>query len=216
MRQDAERKQYTHFESYTRAAMRIKKKTDRCDFYDSIGNYALYGIEPDLDSLPDSVAMAFELIKPTLDSSKRKSENGKKGGKNNKQTESKTEANDKQTESEKEIEEDKDKDKDKEIENECYIHNAPRGGAKRNFSPPSVEDVRAYCLERHNGINPEAFVSFYDSKGWMIGKNKMKDWKAAVRTWETNRRDKTNNTEKPVTNNPFLRRLMELENNEQS
>jgi hypothetical protein len=47
-----------------------------------------------------------------------------------------------------------------------------------------VEEVRAYCTERGNSVDPEAFVDFYASKGWMIGKNKMKDWKAAVRTWE--------------------------------
>ncbi len=71
---------------------------------------------------------------------------------------------------------------------------------KRNnnstFVKPTVEEVRAYCLERGNGVDPEAFVSFYDSKGWMIGKNKMKDWKAAVRTWERSRK-KDNKPDKP-------------------
>lgn len=59
-------------------------------------------------------------------------------------------------------------------------------GAKprRNFVAPSVEEVSAYCKERNNGIDPQSFIDFYDSKGWMIGKNHMKDWKAAVRTWE--------------------------------
>lgn len=52
------------------------------------------------------------------------------------------------------------------------------------FNPPTVEEVRAYCTERGNSVAPEAFIDFYESKGWMIGKNKMKDWKAAVRTWE--------------------------------
>lgn len=52
------------------------------------------------------------------------------------------------------------------------------------FIPPTVEEVRAYCIERGNGVDPERFVDYYTSKGWMIGKNKMKDWKAAVRTWE--------------------------------
>ena len=52
------------------------------------------------------------------------------------------------------------------------------------FKPPTVDEVKAYCRERNNSIDAEAFVSFYESKGWMIGKNKMKDWKAAVRTWE--------------------------------
>lgn len=53
-----------------------------------------------------------------------------------------------------------------------------------SFEKPTTEQVAAYCQERSNGIDAEAFVSFYQSKGWMIGKNKMKDWKAAVHTWE--------------------------------
>lgn len=61
-----------------------------------------------------------------------------------------------------------------------------RDKAKR-FVKPSVEDVKAYCEERRNGINAEDFVNFYESKGWVVGKSPMKDWKAAVRTWETKR-----------------------------
>lgn len=59
----------------------------------------------------------------------------------------------------------------------------------RSFTPPTVEEVAAYCKERSNGIDAEAFVDFYSAKGWMIGKNKMKDWKSAVRTWERNRKE---------------------------
>lgn len=55
------------------------------------------------------------------------------------------------------------------------------------FVPPTVEEVREYCQERNNRIDPDSFVNFYESKGWLIGKNRMKDWKAAVRTWEKNR-----------------------------
>lgn len=58
-----------------------------------------------------------------------------------------------------------------------------------NFVPPTLEEVTAYCQERNNEINPQTFIDFYQSKGWFIGKNKMKDWKAAVRTWERNRKD---------------------------
>lgn len=54
------------------------------------------------------------------------------------------------------------------------------------FTPPSVDDVRTYCEERSNNIDAEQFIDYYESKGWMIGKNKMRDWKAAVRTWERN------------------------------
>ena len=55
---------------------------------------------------------------------------------------------------------------------------------KKKFIKPSVEEVRAYCQERNNGVDPETFVDFYESKGWKVGNNPMKDWKAAVRTWE--------------------------------
>lgn len=52
------------------------------------------------------------------------------------------------------------------------------------FIPPSADEVAAYCLERKNGVDPERFVDFYAAKGWKVGNQPMKDWKAAVRTWE--------------------------------
>lgn len=55
---------------------------------------------------------------------------------------------------------------------------------RKRFSPPSVEEVREYCLERENTIDPEAFVAFYASKGWKVGSQSMKSWKDAVITWE--------------------------------
>ena len=58
----------------------------------------------------------------------------------------------------------------------------------KRFCKPSLQEVEEYCKERNNGINAQKFISFYDAKGWMIGKNKMVDWKGAVRTWE--QRDK--------------------------
>lgn len=52
------------------------------------------------------------------------------------------------------------------------------------FTPPTLEEVSDYCQERNNGVDPQKFIDFYESKGWMVGKNRMKDWKASVRTWE--------------------------------
>ena len=52
------------------------------------------------------------------------------------------------------------------------------------FIPPTLEEVISYCKERNNSVDPQKWYDFYSAKGWMIGKNKMKDWKAAVRTWE--------------------------------
>ena len=54
------------------------------------------------------------------------------------------------------------------------------------FKPPTIQEVRDYCEQRGNSIDAEYFVDFYTSKNWMVGKNKMKDWKACVRTWERN------------------------------
>lgn len=62
---------------------------------------------------------------------------------------------------------------------------APQQESKaKRFTRPSVEEVRAYCEERGNGVSAEAFVDFYESKGWKVGNSPMKDWRAAVRTWE--------------------------------
>jgi hypothetical protein len=57
---------------------------------------------------------------------------------------------------------------------------------RKRFVPPTLDEVKAYCLERKNNVDAERFIDYYSSNGWLVGKNKMKDWKAAVRTWEKN------------------------------
>ena len=89
------------------------------------------------------------------------SESGRKGGL------SKAKATLKQGSSIKEIE------IDKEIEVEV----------KGKFKRPSIQEINAYCLEKNLQLDAERFVNYYDSNGWSVGKNKMKDWKAAVRNW---------------------------------
>ena len=69
---------------------------------------------------------------------------------------------------------------------------------RHRFSPPSVDDVRAYCAENGYGIDPERFVDFYKSNGWMVGKNHMKDWKAAVRSWERKENPNGKTESKPI------------------
>lgn len=66
----------------------------------------------------------------------------------------------------------------------------------RVFVEPKIEEIVNYCIERNNKVDPEAFLNFYESKGWMVGKNKMKDWKAAIRTWEKNGYGNSNTTGK--------------------
>ena len=61
----------------------------------------------------------------------------------------------------------------------------------QKFTPPTVDEVKAYCTERRNKVDAEKWHDFYTAKNWMIGKNKMKDWKAAVRTWENTEKQKS-------------------------
>ena len=65
--------------------------------------------------------------------------------------------------------------------------------SEKRFIPPSVEEIKAYCEERQNNVDAERFHAYYSSNGWRVGKNKMKDWRAAVRTWERNGIDKNKN-----------------------
>ena len=169
-----EREQFTFYQSFAKAISRIKSKAARCDAYDVIVNYALYGIEPELDKVSDSAAMAFDLIKPNLDASRRKAENGKAGGQR-KQTESKPQANGKQTASKKENEKEKEKEgkKEKEKENECY---------------PTREEVRAYAKSRNSSVDPDRFYDYFTadpSRPWVDGKGQpVKNWKQKFITWE--------------------------------
>lgn len=74
---------------------------------------------------------------------------------------------------------------------------------RHTFSPPSVEEVRAYCTEKGYGIDPERFVDYYTSNGWMVGKSKMRNWKAAVRNW--NKREEPKNEPRKIESQPTFR-----------
>ena len=113
-----QRGQFTFYASIFESAKRIRNKAARADFYDAVCDYALNGIEPNLDKLSDAAAIGFISAKPNLDASRKKAKSGKAGG-SSKQTVSKPQANGKQTASEKENE--KEVEIENEIENECYI-----------------------------------------------------------------------------------------------
>ena len=88
----------------------------------------------------------------------------------------------------------------------CPDNRATKSPVSKKSRIPTVQDVADYCLERHNGIDPEEFYDFYEANGWIQGKGKpIQDWKAAVRTWE--RRDKqgnTRNSRQGRKGNPFM------------
>ena len=103
----------------------------------------------------------------------------------------------------KEKEKDEDKDEDKDI----YIAPAPR--AHIYIRPPSLEEVESYCQERGNQVDPHYFHSYYESNGWKVGKNPMKDWKAAVRSWESNGMGERVSHQEPTVSDNF-RKAMEI------
>lgn len=75
------------------------------------------------------------------------------------------------------------------------------------FVPPTLGEVQSYCWERHNNVDAQKFIDHYSSNGWKVGRNPMKDWKAAVRTWERSQYDKPKFNE--YFENPFTKILKE-------
>ena len=82
------------------------------------------------------------------------------------------------------------------IDKNSIDKNSIKERTTKKFSKPTIEEVQNYCQERNNGINAEAFYDFYESKDWYVGKNKMKDWKACVRTWEKRENKNINSKDK--------------------
>ena len=115
-------------------------------------------------------------------------ENGSKGGK-------RTQAN--ATERKRTEAKSSETDKIKDIRNKTIRKTDSNESVKR-FQPPTVEEVRSYCTERGNNVDPQTFVDFYEAKGWMVGSNHMKDWRACVRTWEKNRVDRGRGKQNPA------------------
>lgn len=192
---------YYFYQSYHEALKGIKPAT-RYIIREAIDNFMFEDKEPVFkDLLARSI---WSLMLPTLKNSKVKYNNGKSRGRteanqeqNPKQTESKSEAKRKQNGSKTEahtefcpsISISKEKEKGKGNKEKKDKEKTPAGAlsAKASslslFIKPTVDDVRAYCEENGYKINPNEFVDFYESKGWLVGKVPMKDWRAAVRTW---------------------------------
>lgn len=155
------------------------------------------------DDMPIGAAIAWDFILPMLEAasesyentSEQRSEAGKKGAAARWAKNSEAIANDSDdmandgkamANDSKAMANDgyKEKDKDKDIKEKVLSNDSTKKKTAKRFVPPTIDEVRAYCSERHNTVNADAFIAFYESNGWKVGKNSMKDWKAAVRTWE--------------------------------
>lgn len=159
-----------------------------------------YFVSGEVPALGQLELVAFSSIKSSMDEAfadyERDVENGKKGGrpKRNGNKKPPVMEADLPHPPRTEAEADAEADADAEAEAEAEAETDKEGGmadkppAPARFSPPGVEEVRQYCQERNYCVDPERFVNYYESIGWMVGKNRMKNWKAALRNW--NRKEK--------------------------
>ena len=158
-------------------ALRPLPDAERLILYDAVLDFVFEGKES--EDLPPLLNAIFQLIRPNIEASLRRYansvENGRKGGrppKNPAETQPKPDEN-------------LEKDLDREKESDLDISHADKPPARtKKFQPPTIAEVREYCVERRNGIDPERFINFYEARGWRSGRTSLKDWRAAVRTWE--------------------------------
>lgn len=176
------RKQFTWYRSYYDALKEIPAEEFRAIVL-AVCAYALDGEEPELSGVARAI---FTLIRPTLEVGRSKAENRSRAEQTSlsaEQTDNKRKQTDnkpEQTRKEKE----KEKEREKESENDSYCSPPPPSDPKR-FVPPTLAEVQSYVAERQSPVDPQGFIDFYASKGWMVGKTPMKDWKAACRNAET-------------------------------
>lgn len=162
----------------------------------AIFSYAMEDIEPDIDGFGASL---FEMARPVIDSNNKKYADGKKGGRppkkdslekeksvvseneNHRLSKEKPKEKEKDKEKVKEKVKEKDKVNDKEKEKENV--KGVVGEKRKRFTPPTPEEVMDYAFEKGLSIDAEKFCDYYESNGWKVGRNPMKDWRAAVRNW---------------------------------
>lgn len=191
-----ERKQFTWYRSYYDALKELPAEEFR-DIVLAVCAYALDGEEAELSGVARAI---FTLIRPTLEVGRSKAENRSRAeqtplsaeqtGNRPEQTKNKPEQTQnkrKQTDNKPEQtrkEKEKEKEREKESENDSYCSPPPPSASKR-FVPPTLAEVQSYVAQRQSPVDPQGFIDFYASKGWMVGKTPMKDWKAACRNAET-------------------------------
>ena len=161
--------------------------------------YALDGTEPQMKS---SERALWTVARQNIDREaaayeskvEARREAGRKSGKVRREQNEQKGTNLNKTNQDKDKEKEKDNDNDKDNERESRGAAPPvtpaAAVAARAHTIPSLSEVESYCRERGNQVNPQRFMDFYTANGWRVGKNPMKDWKAAVRSWESNGMDR--------------------------
>ena len=175
------------YRDWWEAIQQIPKASDRAALYNAIMTYYFTGEEVSLTGEP---LRSFTFVKKIISTNAAKKAGGERGGRPKAETygyenaiKNKTYGYENRdyfkTEDENHLNKQEIKNKKQDIKKESV-----KEKSAMRFVPPTVEEVRAYCNERGSGVDAERFVDFYASKGWVVGKTKMRDWKAAVRGWD--------------------------------
>ena len=187
------RDSFTFYRSFAEGLKEVDDATFR-RLVESIMSYALNDEEPELSGLEKTAFLAW---KANIDASNKRKDNGKLGGR---PTSEKPLVMDDETigyeDENHRLEDEKPNKKEKENKKENKNVNENEKKKDKRFAPPSLTEVKAYCQERDNGVDPEAFIDFYESKGWKVGNSPMKDWQACIRTWEKRENNKASPKEK--------------------
>ena len=184
---------FTVFEKFGDVCAELEE-SDRKELIYAINMYGMFGVEVEL---PYMLKALFISLKEDIDNSKAMRARGSKGGRQK--------GKPRVSESEKpEVSEDDEpvvsescepmvSDDSENSESQSNPNQSKPNQSKpkvRRFTPPSVDEVRAYCAEKGYTFDPEAFVAFYESKGWKVGRNPMKSWQAACTTWQKRQGDR--------------------------
>lgn len=205
------RKGFTFYSSFKEAIDLLNNAADKLAIYEAVANYSLFGIEPEFEAT--QLELMWKLMRPTLEKARRGYENGLKGKdfgklggapegnqnarKNNPQNNPQNNRRDR----------DRGRDRDREGdrgyigENNIDIIDKKKDKKKSaTFVAPSLQDIEEYISENgYNQVDATVFYSYYESIGWKVGKNPMKDWKAAVRTWNSKERKVPQKERTPMT-----------------
>ncbi len=177
---------FTWFPKLTRTVERVLEE-QRGELLWALACYGTYGVEPDLEYPLD---MAFEALREDIDNSRR-NRGQNKGGRPPKKT-MVSESENQVSETETRVFETRNQGFEMAEPKPSQANTNQAKPIKKKverFTPPSVEEVRAYCAEKGYTFDPESFHAFYESKGWKVGRNPMKSWKAACVTWQNRRND---------------------------
>lgn len=153
---------FQYYESFEKIVQKFETAEERENFRGKIIDYGLYGQEP--EDLNEREEFVWDIVRDMIDDQMHRRQVNKEN----------REARDK-----------KQSEKNQPTETEPEEKEPVK---QKRFVPPTPEEVQAYCQDRGNSVNAEKFCSYYAAQGWKVGNHAMKDWKAAVRTWEQNQK----------------------------